>query len=49
MAWRGIGILGYVVVFPVTCVGLSRAIAPPTKGTEYDAVSRPLDAKADRS
>jgi hypothetical protein len=49
MAWRGIGILGYVVVFPATCVGLSRAFAPPTKGTGYEAVSCPLDADADRS
>jgi hypothetical protein len=49
MAWRGLGILGYVVVFPVTCVGLSRAFAPPTKGTDYDAVSCLLDAEADRS
>jgi hypothetical protein len=49
IAWRGIGILGYVVVFPVTCVGLSRVFAPPTKGTDYDAVSCPLDAEADRN
>jgi hypothetical protein len=31
IAWRGIGILGYVVVFPVACVGLSRAFAPPSE------------------
>jgi hypothetical protein len=49
IARRGIGILGYVVVFPVTCVGLSRVFAPPTKGTDYDAVSCPLDAEADRN
>jgi hypothetical protein len=28
LAWRGIGIFGYAVVFPVTCVALSRALAP---------------------
>ena len=27
MAWRGVGILGYVVVFPITCVALSRAFS----------------------
>jgi hypothetical protein len=37
LAWRGIGIFGYAVVFPVTCLALSRAFAstetapaPPT-------------------
>jgi len=25
LAWRGIGILGYAVVFPITCLALSRA------------------------
>jgi hypothetical protein len=49
IAWRGIGILGYVVVFPVTCVGLSRAFAPRTEGTEYDGESCPSDAEADRT
>jgi hypothetical protein len=28
MAWRGLGILGYVVVFPVTCIALGRAFSP---------------------
>src|SRR6478609_8710910 len=28
LAWRGIGILGYVVAFPVTCLWLSRAFSP---------------------
>ena len=28
LAWRGIGILGYVVAFPVACVALSRALSP---------------------
>jgi hypothetical protein len=28
LAWRGIGIVGYVVVFPVTCVALGRALSP---------------------
>lgn len=27
LAWRGVGILGYVVAFPVACVALSRAFA----------------------
>ncbi|MDT7536966.1 MAG: hypothetical protein QOI82_551 [Actinomycetota bacterium] len=27
LAWRGIGIFGYAVVFPVTCLALSRAFA----------------------
>jgi hypothetical protein len=27
MAWRGVGILGYVVAFPIACVALSRAFA----------------------
>ena len=30
IAWRGLGILGYVVAFPVTCLALSSAFAPPT-------------------
>jgi hypothetical protein len=30
LAWRGIGILGYVVAFPVACVALSRAFAAPS-------------------
>jgi hypothetical protein len=30
MAWRGLGIFGYVVAFPVTCLALSRLFAPPT-------------------
>jgi hypothetical protein len=29
LAWRGIGILGYAVVFPVTCLALSRAFGSP--------------------
>jgi hypothetical protein len=28
LAWRGIGIFGYVVVFPATCVALARAFSP---------------------
>ena len=28
LAWRGIGIVGYAVVFPVTCVALGRAFSP---------------------
>jgi hypothetical protein len=28
LAWRGIGILGYVVVFPITCVALGCALSP---------------------
>jgi hypothetical protein len=27
LAWRGIGIFGYAVVFPLTCLALSRAFA----------------------
>jgi hypothetical protein len=30
IAWRGLGILGYVVVLPVTCLALSRGFVPPT-------------------
>jgi len=30
LAWRGIGIFGYAVVFPVTCLTLSRAFTAPT-------------------
>ena len=32
LAWRGLGIVGYVVVFPVTCIALGRAISPVVKG-----------------
>jgi hypothetical protein len=28
VAWRGIGIVGYAVVFPVTCIALGRALSP---------------------
>jgi hypothetical protein len=31
LAWRGLGIVGYVVVFPVTCIALGRAISPVVK------------------
>ena len=29
LAWRGIGIFGYAVAFPITCLALSRAFQPP--------------------
>ena len=33
LAWRGIGILGYVVAFPIACVALSRAFTDaPVRG-----------------
>lgn len=28
LAWRGIGIFGYAVVFPLTCVALARSFSP---------------------
>ena len=34
LAWRGIGIFGYAVVFPVTCLALSRAFASSGRGTD---------------
>ena len=34
LAWREIGIFGYAVVFPVTCLALSRAFAPTTIGPD---------------
>lgn len=37
MAWRAIGIFGYAVVFPLTCLALSRAFTPaPPAPTEAD-------------
>jgi hypothetical protein len=32
MAWRALGIAGYAVVFPLTCLGLSRTFAEPGRG-----------------
>jgi hypothetical protein len=32
MAWRAIGIVGYVVAFPITCLALSRAFSPAQPG-----------------
>lgn len=32
LAWRGIGILGYVVAFPAACLWLSRAFSPVPQG-----------------
>ena len=37
LAWRGIGILGYVVAFPVACVALSRAFADASVRGELPA------------
>jgi hypothetical protein len=30
LAWRGIGIFGYAVIFPMTCLALSRAFTSPS-------------------
>ena len=37
LAWRGVGILGYVVAFPVACVALSRAFADASVRGELPA------------
>jgi hypothetical protein len=48
LAWRGIGIFGYVVVFPVTCVALGRAFSP-TMDASPPGVSVRDELAADRS
>ena len=48
MAWRGLGIVGYVVVFPVTCIALGRAISPVVK-VPPSGVSVPDELAAHRS
>jgi hypothetical protein len=48
LAWRGIGIFGYAVVFPVTCVALARAFSPPVDASS-PGVSVRDEFAADRS
>jgi hypothetical protein len=44
LSWRGIGIFGYAVVFPVTCLALSRAFTS-TAGAREVPFEAPDDAK----
>jgi hypothetical protein len=48
LAWRGIGIFGYAVVFPVTCIALDRAFSPPADALPL-GVSAQDELVADRS
>jgi hypothetical protein len=43
LAWRGIGIFGYAVVFPVTCLALSRAFAPTAIGPAWNKAHPDVD------
>ena len=42
IAWRAIGIAGYVVVFPLTCVALARVFASTPPATAAPD-ARPAD------
>jgi hypothetical protein len=48
IAWRELGIFGYVVVFPVACLALSRAFAPPTAAPPTAAADTALRGVAAR-
>jgi len=48
MAWRGLGILGYVVVFPVACVLLTRVFFAADPDSAVPRVAEPARLGADR-